>query len=159
MITTAQIRAILKIAAEEYAYHFDESGRPARVAPGMPLTPAHFESMSEEERKRLLAHVSKGIQTYFENARLPDEKAQEYYDQIVAYLMGEKQKKPEVKDVLPPPASEAPTVKMERPIRSNPPQPEKTPPPKIPATRSPYKHLVPNASADWYSAAKVAKRA
>jgi len=150
IISRAEIRTILKIAVKDFPPYMDNEGKVNPPVPAVPIRPEDVVKMNEEERKELLRRIKAAIEEYFQRVGLPDEKAKIYFDEIVGYLTGRTQDAPEIKSVLPPAPSEAPTEKIQRPVgvgrRRRPPM-ERGPGSGMPVI---IRKSKPYSSSNWY---------
>jgi len=152
-ISKAEIRTILRIAAvRDFPPWQDTYGNPKPAEPGKILQPGMLGDMTDEEREGYKRLIEKAIKEYFQRVKIDDAKAQQYYDQVVEYLMGEAEEKPRIKNVMPS-TSEVPSARVKRPAPKR-----RRPPMDIgPGGRMPVpsrRRIFPDASTGWYEVAK-----
>jgi len=141
MTTKAQIRTILKMAARNFAPYMDEFGNIEKAKPATVYSPTEFNMLDGDEKQRLLKRIEQAIADYFEKVGIPNERAREYYDAVVGYLMGAAPK-PEIRELKQNPMNQE-TVKIDRPNRRRPGIRQ------TPVGKTPFQTIKPNAS--WYS--------
>ena len=143
MISKAAIRTILKIAVKDPAPWQDENYKTKPPKPATPIRPEDFVNMTDEEKNKVFQNIRGAISQYFQQVGLPNNKAKQYYDQIIKYLLGEETAQPQIEKVMPPPPSESDIIKMERAYKRR----RRPPAPRGPGGKMPR----PRAATDWYS--------
>mgnify|MGYP006284659403 CR=1 FL=1 len=113
MLKEAEIQEILKLAVWTTPPWEDERGRVV-VKPGTVFNPDYVKDMTPEQKEVFFKRLQEAIESRFADKDVPPTKMKQYYDEIVAYLMG-RQPRPELPVQPPPDPTETDTVPIERP--------------------------------------------